>query len=274
KNKSVIMNIYARIRKIENPGLFKRFVNSILSSEHSEDFESIKEWHDFGIDGYLRSKKRVYAVYCPSYPERKTLQQYRDKITSDLNKLKTNLEQNKIKLKVAEWYFVTPDDLALDILNFIEEKTSCTNLNCGSLTAYSLAPLFMKHKNIHIDFPEITAGLSFDKVPNLFIKHVHNKQYKHIEIFNNGTEALEELIVEIMDEEGNWINQNNHFLFEFDNPVIGYKHSCFTLKMGERQYLVPGGSHKGNYHYKISAVGTESKKTLSLEGKISVKMDD
>lgn len=264
------MNIYARIRRIENQDEFKRLFNTLTALEYPSDFEPTKDWADFGVDGYVKSKNRVYAVYCPKYSERKTLKQYKDKIRSDFGKIISNLDSKKINFIVKEWVFVTPDDLTIEIQDFIKNLTEDKEMKWGTLTAQTLAPLFMKHKAIHIDFPEITAGLQYDKVPNFYIKFVQNRGYDMLEVFNNGTEAIQDLEISIMYNDKEWILKNDNFLYDFDDPFSARPHTSYTLKKGERQYLnnVPTG---GNFYYKVSGNGIESGKTVVQEGLIESK---
>lgn len=149
------MNIYARIRKIEDPSEFKRLVDTILGAEYGQNYQSLKEWHDFGIDGYQRVDQVVYAFYCPRYPERVTLNQYRRKIASDIKKIRSALDKGKISFGVKEWIFVTPDDLPPVIIEFIQSQVKDIGLKSGALTAHVLASLLMKHEEIHRDFPGI-----------------------------------------------------------------------------------------------------------------------
>lgn len=259
------MNIYARIRKIEDTDLFKRFFDTLMSSVHKNDFEPTKEGPDFGIDGYLKSKKIAYQVYCPKYPERRSQQQYKTKILNDINKLKKALDEKKVTLGVEEWCFVTPDDLSVEIKDYIKQQTETMGWRWSTLTAQNLAPYFMDQGKIHKDFPEITAGMQYDRIPSVYAKFINNKGYPALEIFNNGTEAIQDLEVETSQDQKDWQSRNAHFLFDFDNPREGYMHTCFTLKMGERQYIsnVP---RLGKFHYKITGVGTESGKTFYIEG--------
>jgi len=64
------MNVYARIRKIEDNLLFKRLFDTLMTAELGIDFESVKEWRDFGVDGYSNQSGIVFQLYCPRYPER------------------------------------------------------------------------------------------------------------------------------------------------------------------------------------------------------------
>ncbi|OGF22042.1 hypothetical protein A2Y83_02575 [Candidatus Falkowbacteria bacterium RBG_13_39_14] len=259
------MNIYARIRKIEDQEVFKRFFNSLLGAEYKTNFQPTKDWHDHGVDGYLKDVKTVYAVYCPKYPERKEQKQYKDKIKNDIDKLKKSIADKKLSLEVNEWCFVTPDDLTTEIICYIDNLTKPNKWKTSTLTAQILAVLFMKHPEINIDFPEITAGLQFDKMPDAYVKFVNNRGYAMLEIFNNGTEDLQDLEIYSSTDKKNWQNRNIHFLYEFDNPGRDDVHTCYNLIKGERQYIkhVPA---MGGFYYKVTAVGVESRKTFYKEG--------
>ncbi len=260
------MNIYARIRKIEEPDSFKRFFNTLLSAEYKSDFEATKEWHDSGLDGYLQSEKIAYAVYCPKYPERRIQQQYKEKIKTDFDKLVKAIKDKKITFKVKKWCFVTPDDLAVEIKEYIKSLTEKQKWNWATLTAQTLAPIFMSHEEIHKDFPEITAGMQFDKIPSVYVRFANNKSSFALEVFNNGTEAIQDLEIAISEDGKTWQNKER-FLYDFDDSLTDYSHTCFTLKKGERQYVMNVPIH-GNFHYKITGVGIESGKTFNQDGYI------
>jgi hypothetical protein len=67
---------------------------------------------DYGIEGFTRTGK-VFQCYCPdeSYSNAELYEKHRNKITTDLKKLKTYESQLKGFLgetKINKWYFVTP----------------------------------------------------------------------------------------------------------------------------------------------------------------------
>ncbi len=259
------MNIYARIRKIEDPIEFKRLVNTVLGAEYGKNFQSLKEWHDSGVDGYIKNEQIVCAVYCPMYPERKELSQYRNKIREDIGKLAEAISQKKIGLRIKEWMFITPDDLPVEVIDLIREEAASYKWSSGTLTAQVLAPLFMKHSQIHPDFPAITAGLQFDRIPSVDVRFGLNRSYKMLELFNDGTEDIKNIEFSISENGTLWRLMTHNFLFEFDDPLRASSHSLYNLKKGERQYCnrVPGF---GEFHYKLSGIGVESGKTFIKEG--------
>ena len=259
------MNTYARIRQIEDHVEFKRLINTLLGAEYGEKYQATKEWSDFGIDGYQKDNKTIYAVYCPLYPERRELKKYKDKIISDLNKLQQALKSKKVALKIMEWVFVTPDDLPVEIINLIDQKTRDLKWKSGTLTAQVLAPMFIKHSKLHFDFPNITAGLQLDKVPSISAQFVKNRGYEMLELFNDGTEDIKNMEVYISENGKEWKSRTHTFMFEFDDPMMGSNHSLYNLRKGERQYCnhVPTS---GGFHFKITGVGVESNKTFIKEG--------
>ncbi|WP_338766011.1 hypothetical protein WAF17_02845 [Bernardetia sp. ABR2-2B] len=82
---------------------------------------------DSGIEGFTYSGK-VFQCYCPneSYTSDELYKKQRDKITTDLNKLKSYERDLKEKIgenmKINEWYFVTPSYRKNDIINHCRKK--------------------------------------------------------------------------------------------------------------------------------------------------------
>ncbi|MCD4818049.1 MAG: hypothetical protein K8S23_05115 [Candidatus Cloacimonetes bacterium] len=79
----------------------------------NEAYQEIKATPgDFGIEGFTRTGK-AFQCYCPDkyYSAKELYEKHRDKITKDLNKLKTYESQLKKYLgdtNINKWYFVTP----------------------------------------------------------------------------------------------------------------------------------------------------------------------
>ncbi|HCC83683.1 TPA: hypothetical protein DEP96_02435 [Candidatus Uhrbacteria bacterium] len=260
------MNLYARIRKIEDDICFKRLFDALMTAEYGTDFQSFKQWKDYGIDGYLNTEGTVYQLYCPQYPERTALKNYKEKITEDLEKLAKGKADNKWSKPVNKWIFVTPDDMAVDVVEHIH-KEAIRTLGVGessTITAFNLAPMFLKHQHVHIDFPEITSGIYFDKTPKLQVGFVKNRTYEMVEVFNNGTEDVQDFCIEYDGGDGQWKRWNDHAIYQTDNPTLGHPHTCLNMQKGERQYF-NGVKTAGGFNIKVSAVGVESGKTFVLE---------
>ncbi len=78
-----------------------------------ESYQEIKATPgDFGIEGFTRTGK-AFQCYCPdeNYSSSDLYERHRDKITTDLGKLKTHEKSLRRFLgdtKIKKWYFVTP----------------------------------------------------------------------------------------------------------------------------------------------------------------------
>ena len=81
------MPLEEQIAQITDPHEFTRLCNSILTALHDTDFQIIDGTRgDEGNDGYISSKKRIIAIYCPIKPERRTDADYLKKIRDDIKK--------------------------------------------------------------------------------------------------------------------------------------------------------------------------------------------
>lgn len=69
---------------------------------------------DYGLEGFTSISGFGFQCYCPEkhYSSRETYENHRDKITTDLSKLKTNskdLSEILGTTKIKQWIFVTPE---------------------------------------------------------------------------------------------------------------------------------------------------------------------
>jgi len=94
-----------RIREIRNAQYFQDFCQQLLAAEY-EDFQAIDDSRgDRGSDGYVPSKRRLFAIYCPeSHPTPDKY--YKDKIRSDLGKA-VRL-RDEFGYEIDDWMFLTP----------------------------------------------------------------------------------------------------------------------------------------------------------------------
>lgn len=91
-------------------------------------FEIVADPGDFGIEGFTRTGK-AFQCYCPdfNYTRKELYEHQRDKITKDLNKLKTFKKELKRRLgdtKIKRWYFVTPEFSKNEIVAHCTKKTA------------------------------------------------------------------------------------------------------------------------------------------------------
>ena len=242
-----------------------------MTAKYCENYISSKRFRDSGVDGYLKNSGVVFQLYCPMYPERTKSENYKSKINTDLKKLKQAIDNQKWKWATLGWTFVTPEELPVEILNHAHQKTKeiLGIENFGSITSSNLAPLFLEYEFIHKDFPELTAGIYFDKVPKIQINFVRNRSFNMIEIFNNGTEDVQDLNIEYKKGTDVFSTWNDFFLYQDDDPAMSRYHTCRNLQKGERQYI-GNVKIKGDFKIKVDCVGVESGKTFILEQEIPV----
>lgn len=258
------MNIYARIRKIEDQQQFSLLINALFTAEYKTGFQTNKDWKDYGVDGYVRSEKAVIQIYCPKYPERASQKNYTKKIREDTEKLSKAIDKDKKNLKVHEWWFVTPDDLSREVIDFLEEKSDKCGWQGKAVSAFYLGLLFSKHPDVHFQFPDLKAGLDFDKAPSVYVRTATFKGYDaFIEVFNDGTEDIKEFSFQLY-RDSNWEEWNNKCHFEHDNPASDSLSTCYTLKKGERRYI--GQTKLSSWEkVRITGIGVESQRSFFKE---------
>lgn len=82
---------------------------------------------DYGLEGFTKTTGCGYQCYCPDkvYPPRELYEKQRDKITTDLKKLKTNAaDLTKIlgTTKLRRWHLVTPTIAHNDLIKHAQAK--------------------------------------------------------------------------------------------------------------------------------------------------------
>lgn len=93
----------------------------------SDGYQEMPAWQgDLGIEGFTRSGI-LFQCYCPDeeYTADVLYEKQRDKITTDLKKLKTNEDELKTYLKdikIKQWIFVTPGYKKKDIVKHCQDK--------------------------------------------------------------------------------------------------------------------------------------------------------
>lgn len=83
---------------------------------------------DYGIEGYTKDTGIAFQCYCPDgqYTQQELYEKIRDKITTDLNKLKEYKAPLADRLggtKIRKWYFVTPVVNRNDLLRHAATKS-------------------------------------------------------------------------------------------------------------------------------------------------------
>jgi hypothetical protein len=159
-----ILNMYLedQIAMITNPQEFTRLCNSILTCIYGEDFQIIDGTRsDEGNDGYLRSEKTIFAIYCPIKPEKKTDKDYLEKITSDMEKAAKLRDTGDYR--VERWTFITPRKLSSNVVAQMCNLGSDLGFASNHLESTFLANEL--YKNPHL----------FDAFPQLHVTHIDKK---------------------------------------------------------------------------------------------------
>lgn len=94
--------------------IWEEFSQACLKLKYEKDrYQELPAWQgDMGIEGYTRTGV-VFQCYCPDeeYDSSVLYEKQRDKVTTDLKKLKSREKDLKAYLgdiKIEKWYFLTP----------------------------------------------------------------------------------------------------------------------------------------------------------------------
>jgi len=146
--------IEEQIAIMTNPQEFTRLCNSIFTSHYGDDFQVIDGTRsDEGNDGYVRSEKRMFAIYCPIKPEKKTDSDYLEKIKSDMQK--AVLLRDAAKFIIKHWTFVTPRKLSSTIIAKMEKLGAAYGFVVNQLEATYLANELYKNPHLFEAFPQL-----------------------------------------------------------------------------------------------------------------------
>ena len=146
------MSLEEQIAQTVDPTLFTRLCNSLFTAEHGHSYQVIDGTRgDEGNDGWLQAECRIYAIYCPFKPERRTDADYRDKVYSDLKK--AALLRDNERYPVERWTFVTPRKLPNDVIVAMRKRGEELGLEANHVEATYLSGLMLKHPELLKDFP-------------------------------------------------------------------------------------------------------------------------
>lgn len=141
-----------QIAQTVDPTLFARLCNTLFAAEYGHDYQCIDGTRaDEGNDGWLSSQRRMFAIYCPLKPERRTDADYRSKALSDLEKAVRLRDSGRFA--VARWTFVTPRKLSNDVVVSIRQRATDVGLEANHIESTHLGALFLKHPELLKDFP-------------------------------------------------------------------------------------------------------------------------
>jgi hypothetical protein len=140
------------ISEMRNSQLFQDLCQQLFAAEY-DDFQMVDDsYGDKGCDGYVPSRHRLFAIYCPEKSPT-PIEYYRSKIRQDLNK--AIRLRDEFGYKIDDWIFVTPVALAEELHRFIREISEASGINGLSWSAKQLVNLLSKHEEVCRHFPEL-----------------------------------------------------------------------------------------------------------------------
>ncbi len=152
------MSLEEQIAQTVDPTVFTRLCNAVLTAEHGLAYQVIDGTRgDNGNDGWLESEKRMFAIYCPVKPERRTDADYRKKALDDLEKARVLRERGKYL--VERWTFVTPRKLANEVIAEIRAAGDMRGIEVNHVEATYLSGLLLRHSHLLKDFPDYHVSL-------------------------------------------------------------------------------------------------------------------
>lgn len=144
-----------RISDIRNTQQFQDLCQQLFAAVY-EDLEVPDDSSgDEGSDGYVPSKRRLFAIYCPEkYPPPD--EYYQRKIRGDLSKA-VKLRDGR-GYEIDEWIFVTPAPLTMDVLGYLRDKVKEAGIPRGiNWSEKHLMPLLLRHRELQPLYPELFA---------------------------------------------------------------------------------------------------------------------
>ena len=143
-----------QIAIMTNPQEFTRLCNSIFTCIYGHDFQVIDGTQsDEGNDGYVRSEKRILAIYCPIKPEKRTDSDYVEKIKGDIQKA-AELRDTQ-KFIIERWTFVTPRKLSNNVIAKMDKLGAAFGFIVNQLEATYLANELYKNPHLVEAFPQL-----------------------------------------------------------------------------------------------------------------------
>jgi hypothetical protein len=143
-----------QIREIRNSQDFQDLCQQVLAAEY-DDFQVLDDsGGDKGNDGYIPSKRRLFAMYCPE--KHPTPDKYhRDKINKDLSKAARL--RDELGYEIDDWFFVTPFPLSEELHRYISTQARAAGFTSGvSWSEKHILTLLLKHDHLKQLFPYLS----------------------------------------------------------------------------------------------------------------------
>ena len=167
-----------QIAIMTNPQEFTRLCNSIFTCIYGDDFQVIDGTQsDEGNDGYVRSGKRIFAIYCPIKPEKKTDSDYVEKIKGDIQK--AAVLRDAQKFIIERWTFVTPRKLSNDVIAKMDKLGAGFGFIVNQLEATYLSNELYKNPHLVEAFPQLHIPRIEEKLDGI-MNYIKQKQTEDI----------------------------------------------------------------------------------------------
>lgn len=206
------------VLKFQSEKEFQEFF-SLLSAAEIPDFMPIEgSGGDKGFDG-IRGDT-AFQAYFPEEKNR-TNANYISKINQDLEKV---LQSSKeLKLNLQNWIFVVPEDLRIEVIAYLNNKSAETNIKCAYWGASKLKELAYKHSHI------------IDAFPSVFLPHLRN-QVEQVRKLINEFKPVKNLEVDIItDKEYDFRKKENER--EFHNKVRSGMQQLRARGIGDSSFV-------------------------------------
>lgn len=140
------------ISDMRNSQRFQDLCQQLFAAEY-EDFQHVDDSRgDKGCDGYVPSRRRLFAIYCPEKSPT-PIEYYKSKIRQDLNKA-VRLRDD-YGYQIDDWIFVTPSPLDEELHRFIRESAEASGFTGISWSEKQLMNLLSRHDKVYRHFPEL-----------------------------------------------------------------------------------------------------------------------
>lgn len=151
-----------RIKDIDNAETFQRLVHAIHVAQYGADFQVVDDrGGDRGNDGYIRSLRTLFAIYCPEVRPT-TDARYKDKIVADLDRAVRLVKE--LGYQVDTWAFVTPENPREPVQRFVRDQAQARGFTGICIGEIHLTDLFLRHSHLHEQFPDLATPRIFEEI--------------------------------------------------------------------------------------------------------------
>jgi hypothetical protein len=163
------MTLEAQIQLITVPQEFARLCNAILEAEHGDDFLVIDDDQaDRGNDGYLKSKKTLFAMHCFKRVQNQSIEaEIRKKMIGDLGKA-VALRDEGI-WDIDSWIFISNYPVSEAVASRLVSKGHECGIDVGWRGPDFLARAMQAHPRVAERFPALEVNSISEQLRELSV---------------------------------------------------------------------------------------------------------